>query len=888
MAAIPVPVHFDGHNINIITEDSPSTRKCWSKGGQQRRRIPKIPQCARDEVYIQNLSMPISPSNKENVEKPTPPARSPPAPPQRTTFNPRTPGSSENGTDGFNPSELECETAPATAGDASAEKKSAHNFKLNSQAEAFQPRQQQPPQTINGATANHQATTQPNTAANAQAMPRVTCPPCRPARAAGHAKGAKQQVTNAQLIKMGLDPNEFGSHDDVGFEEERSAKDRQSLYKTELCREWSTSGWCYYNKRCSFAHGLHELRPVFRSRKWRTKRCRNWHTTGYCPYEHRCQFLHDQSPPRRMQDYTGVGNAAVPGMVGAEQQPKQPMYFHYKVDCDRQDQSQKDDDEKDETAKEGEGVSADESTDAAKPSTAQGGASPSKVNSGSRTRFPPPSKPGATRLVMMSKVGKHERDPQFENKKYPEMNMAPRQRAQQQRERAISLQRSKEQYRERVKKKRAAQLKDTVITPFHPTPVVPVQAPAAFNPMAAAMSSMSMSVASQSVAMQPPLASVPGMPLMGGVGVAQHTAPLSSQPSSLFMPPLPPSIDPNLYLNLTPSPGTGPVSTLGGKTGDEAGPEAVQQLELKLSEQQAKLQEMHQKVREAAVRGQLVHDEAQATLGALDGVDTDLEASPGCASIGEDLLHSFLPNDPLIETRQADKLAKDDDHKDSDDSATQDGTGPGSGHNLGEATTTAKGKTGKKRPDPPLCPPPLQLQTSMNSVVNGAVNAAMTPTMKLVPVTPTPAAGSGAESSVSAAAKAAAAAPLVPSAANTTTTHHFHHHYGMPPMPSVYAQQAHAHAHAYAAAHVNHGAYPVPLATTPAMGPVPMAPPYGMPMAPLGSMPMPVHPPMGLLPPTVPTVGGVGYANPAALYNPAASIASMQSPEVWQFESRHY
>eukprot|EP01084_Bolivina_argentea_P278180 475118_1 len=73
---------------------------------------------------------------------------------------------------------------------------------------------------------------------------------------------------NKQLIAGGLDPNEFGSHDDIGFEDDDSGNgNRQNLYKTELCREWSTSGWCYYNKRCSFAHGLQELRPVFRSKK---------------------------------------------------------------------------------------------------------------------------------------------------------------------------------------------------------------------------------------------------------------------------------------------------------------------------------------------------------------------------------------------------------------------------------------------------------------------------------------------------------------------------------------------------------------------------------------------------------------------------------------------
>merc|ERR1719187_823451 len=118
-------------------------------------------------------------------------------------------------------------------------------------------------------------------------------------------------------------------------------KERRSLFKTELCREWSTSGWCYYNKRCSFAHGLHELRPVFRSKKWRTKRCRNWHTTGYCPYEHRCQFLHDQSPPRRMQDYTAVQNPQT-GAQGQEQKARRVMM--HKVNKDDRDQGKNKDD----------------------------------------------------------------------------------------------------------------------------------------------------------------------------------------------------------------------------------------------------------------------------------------------------------------------------------------------------------------------------------------------------------------------------------------------------------------------------------------------------------------------------------------------------------------
>lgn len=138
-------------------------------------------------------------------------------------------------------------------------------------------------------------------------------------------------VTVLPVQSQPMDPSVGDFKDEEGMEDAEydSQEDRASLFKTELCREWSTSGWCFYNKRCSFAHGLQELRPVFRSKKWRTKRCRNWHTTGYCPYEHRCQFLHGQSPPRRIQDYSSTGTQAT---AAAQQQRMQPLYFHYQVE----------------------------------------------------------------------------------------------------------------------------------------------------------------------------------------------------------------------------------------------------------------------------------------------------------------------------------------------------------------------------------------------------------------------------------------------------------------------------------------------------------------------------------------------------------------------------
>eukprot|EP01084_Bolivina_argentea_P081987 148461_1 len=77
MAAIPVPVHFDGHNINIITEDSPSTCKNRTKsmGGfskkNNRRNNGKYGNNKRgsnnNKTQIVNKIAPPS-ASKENVD----------------------------------------------------------------------------------------------------------------------------------------------------------------------------------------------------------------------------------------------------------------------------------------------------------------------------------------------------------------------------------------------------------------------------------------------------------------------------------------------------------------------------------------------------------------------------------------------------------------------------------------------------------------------------------------------------------------------------------------------------------------------------------------------------------------------------------------------------
>ncbi|KAI9258304.1 hypothetical protein EDC94DRAFT_543313 [Helicostylum pulchrum] len=66
-----------------------------------------------------------------------------------------------------------------------------------------------------------------------------------------------------------------------------------ALYKTEKCRNWDERGTCRYGRRCRYAHGDRELRPIYRSVQYKTKTCKAYHELGTCPYGIRCTFIHD-------------------------------------------------------------------------------------------------------------------------------------------------------------------------------------------------------------------------------------------------------------------------------------------------------------------------------------------------------------------------------------------------------------------------------------------------------------------------------------------------------------------------------------------------------------------------------------------------------------------
>ena len=67
-------------------------------------------------------------------------------------------------------------------------------------------------------------------------------------------------------------------------------------YKTEMCKNWETTGHCEFEDSCSFAHGCDELKQKTDVPKnYKTKLCKRYHKEMYCPYGARCQFLHGEA-----------------------------------------------------------------------------------------------------------------------------------------------------------------------------------------------------------------------------------------------------------------------------------------------------------------------------------------------------------------------------------------------------------------------------------------------------------------------------------------------------------------------------------------------------------------------------------------------------------------
>jgi len=78
--------------------------------------------------------------------------------------------------------------------------------------------------------------------------------------------------------------------------------DRNSRYKTEMCRNFKERAHCIYGNQCQFAHGRDELRDALRNNKYKTKSCQKYWITGYCAYGPRCNFLHYESGENKSEN----------------------------------------------------------------------------------------------------------------------------------------------------------------------------------------------------------------------------------------------------------------------------------------------------------------------------------------------------------------------------------------------------------------------------------------------------------------------------------------------------------------------------------------------------------------------------------------------------------
>ena len=68
--------------------------------------------------------------------------------------------------------------------------------------------------------------------------------------------------------------------------------------KSQLCKKFIENGYCPYQKKCKFAHGLHELKKNQQTNsKYKTKTCGGFLQDGFCPFGNRCNFIHPSVVP---------------------------------------------------------------------------------------------------------------------------------------------------------------------------------------------------------------------------------------------------------------------------------------------------------------------------------------------------------------------------------------------------------------------------------------------------------------------------------------------------------------------------------------------------------------------------------------------------------------
>eukprot|EP00826_Nyctotherus_ovalis_P044243 TRINITY_DN4767_c0_g1_i4.p1 TRINITY_DN4767_c0_g1~~TRINITY_DN4767_c0_g1_i4.p1 ORF type:complete len:259 (-),score=64.62 TRINITY_DN4767_c0_g1_i4:113-889(-) len=73
--------------------------------------------------------------------------------------------------------------------------------------------------------------------------------------------------------------------------------------KTELCKNWEAYHYCKFGDRCSFAHGIEELRSrTDMPPTYKLKQCKQFSETGTCSYGMRCQFIHNSLSAEKQRE----------------------------------------------------------------------------------------------------------------------------------------------------------------------------------------------------------------------------------------------------------------------------------------------------------------------------------------------------------------------------------------------------------------------------------------------------------------------------------------------------------------------------------------------------------------------------------------------------------
>lgn len=107
-------------------------------------------------------------------------------------------------------------------------------------------------------------------------------------------------ATSSSAVPVLFEPCRLNSYSLSTEESPREHAPQPSSYKekSQLCKKFVENGYCPYEKRCKFAHGLHELKKNHQTNcKYKTKTCGGFLQDGFCPYGNRCNFIHPPSLP---------------------------------------------------------------------------------------------------------------------------------------------------------------------------------------------------------------------------------------------------------------------------------------------------------------------------------------------------------------------------------------------------------------------------------------------------------------------------------------------------------------------------------------------------------------------------------------------------------------